>query len=203
MGRKKKHASNNVEEDDDVDFGEVAKLKLQESLRRAKENLENHFSSLQVGRASPDLLSKIQVDAYGSSESLQRLAQVTVKDAQNLVINVFDPSLVKSVADAILKADLNLSPQVIGSTVKVTLPRVTAEYRERLAKEVQKMGEDSKVVVRKHRQDVLNSLRKKKDDFSKDALFKLEEDLTKMTNDVVKKIGELSDRKANEVKKKD
>ena len=60
------------------------------------------------------------VEAYGQREPLVKVAQVTVKDAQTLNANVFDPSLVKAVAAAIQGAGLQLNPQIVGSAVKVS-----------------------------------------------------------------------------------
>jgi ribosome recycling factor len=61
---------------------------------------------------------------------------VVVKDHQTLMVNVFDPSLVKSVSSAIQAAQEQLNPQIQGSAVKVVVPRVTKEYRDSLAKKV-------------------------------------------------------------------
>ncbi len=87
-----------------------------------------------MGRATPDLLSKVLVDAHGAREPLSKVGQVTIKDSQTLVVNVFDPDLVSAVCDAIQKANIQLHPQVMGGTVKVAIPRITQDYRDMLSK---------------------------------------------------------------------
>jgi ribosome recycling factor len=117
------------------------------------------------------------------------------------VANVFDPSLVKAVATAIAEAELQLNPQVLGSSVKMAVPRVTKEYRDTLAKRVTDAGEEAKVALRKHRHEVLGAARKAKDALSKDDMFRLEEELTKQTKAAEKAVSEQIDRKTKEVLK--
>ena len=78
---------------------------------------------------------------------------------------------------------------------------MTSEYREQLAKQVSAAAEEAKIAARKHRHDMLAKARKLKDSLSKDAMFRLEEDLTKVTNDMVKRIGEETEKKTKEVLK--
>lgn len=122
---------------------------LSEKLAASRERLKKDLGAIHAGRASPDLLQRVEVDAYGTQEPLNKVAQVVVKDHQTLMVNVFDPSLVKAVSEAIRTADLQLNPQVVGSAVKVPVPRVTQEYREKLAKQVAAAGEEAKVAARK------------------------------------------------------
>lgn len=64
---------------------------------------------------------------------------------------MFDPDLVKQVAAAIQDAQLQLNPQVLGSSVKVMVPRVTKEFRDQLAKRVADAGEEAKATQREQR----------------------------------------------------
>ncbi len=55
--------------------------------------------------------------------------------------------------------------------------------------------------MRKHRHDMLKLAQKNKDSFTKDELYQLDEELTKMTNAAVKTITSDQERKTNEVSK--
>ena len=68
-------------------------------------------------------------------------------------------------------------------------------------KKVSVAAEEARIAVRKHRHDVLGVARKHKDSLGKDDMYRLEEELTKLTNDSVKKIGEQADRKTKELSK--
>lgn len=209
MGRKKKGGKEDSKpttrstQDADVDIRKSLASSLQEKIAGSLERLKKDFSLIQAGRASPDLLAKLQVDHFGTLEPLARVAQVAVKDAHTLQVSVFDPSLVARVAQAIRESGLPLNPQIVGSAIKVSLPRVTQEFREELAKKAAAAAEEARVAVRKHRHDALALAKKAKDDLSKDEMYALEEELTKLTNASVKKIQEEQDKKVKEVTKAD
>lgn len=175
---------------------------LKEKLAYSMERFKKDLSGISAGRASPELLAKITVETYdGESEVLSKVAQVALKDHQTLMVNVFDPNLVKSVADAISNAGMQLNPQVTGSSVRVLVPRITQEYRESLVKKVSELSELAKKIMRSHRHDLLKASQKNKDAFSKDELFKLEENLTKLTNEAVKQVTTEQERKAKDLLK--
>jgi ribosome recycling factor len=175
--------------------------KLKEKMAFSLDRFKKDLAQMQTGRASPDLLSKILVDTYeGATEPLSKVAQIAMKDHQTLMVNVFDPNLVKAVAEAIAKADLQLNPQVTGSSVRVGVPRITQEYREMMAKKVKETSEKAKQILRGHRHDVLK-LAKNGSTFSKDEMYRLEENLTKITQDYVKLITTETDNKVNSVMK--
>merc|ERR1711991_735710 len=201
MGRKKgKGGKVEAEEaSEDVDVRADAITNLEGKIAFSLDRLQKDLGNINAGRAAPELLSKVQVDAYGAKEPLTKLAQVAVKDHQTLMVNVFDPSLTKAVATAIQEAQLQLNPQVVGSAVRVPVPRVTKEYRQQLAKQVAAVAEEAKIAARKHRHDVLGLARKHKDSLGKDVLFRLEEELTRMTNAAVKRITEEADKKTKDV----
>ena len=182
MGRKKVTSTSSSASSSDGDPRSVATASLRDKLALSLERLKKDLAGISAGKASPDLLAKVTVEAHGMREPLSKVAQVAVKDHQTLLVNVFDPDLVKSVATAIQDAQLQLNPQVLGSSVKVMVPRITKEFRDQLAKRVADAGEEAKIALRKHRHDVLGIARKNKDSaLSKDEAFLLEEELTKLT----------------------
>lgn len=207
MGRKK--GGKRDEGKDDGPAVNVTELRgtvnayFKEHITASIERLKRDLSAINAGKANPDLLARVVVEAYGAKQPLVKVAQVATKDSQTLMVNVFDPSLTKAVADAIRDAELQLNPQVMGSQVKVPVPRVTQEYRDKLAKQVGEAGEAAKVAVRKHRHDALAVARKAKESLSKDDMFALEEELTKQTKAAEKQIQEACEKKAKEVTKGD
>lgn len=81
------------------------------------------------------IFSDIRVDAYGSSASLNKLAQVSVRDGRTLTVNVFDESTSVAVERAIRAAGLNLNPVPDGpAKLKVPIPKPTEKARQDLTK---------------------------------------------------------------------
>lgn len=93
---------------------------------------------LKVGKASADVFRDIQVGSYGSVSSA---GQVTVKNASTVTIAVYEPSMVKTVADAIKDCGLGFSPTIENSVVSVFIPKPSKESRDALVKSASQLGE--------------------------------------------------------------
>jgi ribosome recycling factor len=92
---------------------------LTQRMESALKALQHEFSGLRTGRASPNLLDNVQVDAYGSLLPLNQVGNVTAPEPRLLSVSVWDKSMVKAVEKAIRESDLNLNPAVDGQTIRV------------------------------------------------------------------------------------
>lgn len=102
--------------------------RMQHSITRLKVDLD----SFRVGRANPALLDKIKVEMGGRINALANIAQINVKDAHTLVVNVSDEEMLKAVDKAIRSSPLGLNPQKIDATaLKVPIPKYTCFNSER------------------------------------------------------------------------
>ena len=53
-------------------------------------HLQDEFGAVRTGRATPALVEKLKVDAYGSEMTLQQLAGFSVPEPRVLVISPYD-----------------------------------------------------------------------------------------------------------------
>ena len=75
------------------------------------------------------------MELEGDKFPLREVATISKKDPKRVVIECSSfPQAAKSVASAIANAGMNLNPQQEGTRIYVPIPKVTKEYRERLAK---------------------------------------------------------------------
>jgi len=74
--------------------------------------LRDELSSIRTGRANPQLVENIQVEAYDSRQALMGLASITVPDPQTIQIEPWDKTVVKEIEKAIIEADLGFNPVV-------------------------------------------------------------------------------------------
>jgi len=86
----------------------------------------------------------MQIENYGT---IGNVAQVTQKAPLKISITVFDPDVVKKVADAVRESGLNLNPQVEGNTLTVNIPKPSKETRESYIKIIHKNGEKVSFLV--------------------------------------------------------
>ena len=118
-----------------------------DKMEKAVSQLHKEFASVRSGRANPLILDKVVVDYYGAPTPLRQMSQVTVQDGTTLVISPYDKSIIKDIEKAIIKAEIGITPNSDGICIRLPFPPLTEERRKETAKEVKKMGEDSKVVI--------------------------------------------------------
>jgi len=166
------------------------------------EVLQVDFAAIRTGRATPSLLDKVQVDAWGSAQPIQSVATISVPEPRLLVIQPWDKSLISAIEKAILKSDLGLNPNNDGVVIRLALPALNEARRNDLAKQVKKRAEESKVAVRNIRRDADNGLKKLEKDgkLSQDDLRRALERVQKLTDGSIKQVDEAADRKEKEVK---
>jgi len=176
-------------------------LDLEDRMEKAISALHSDLLSIRTGRASPALLEKIRVDAYGSSLPLNQVATVAVPEARLLAIRPFDASTLGAIEKAILKSDLGLTPNNDGKIIRLSIPPLTDERRRDLAKMVSRRVEETRVAIRNVRRDGLKELGdlQKDKEISEDDFYKAKEALQKLTDDYIAKADQLGEQKQAEI----
>ncbi len=175
--------------------------KAEEKMQKSIHVLTSDFAAIRAGRANPAVLDKITVDYYGTPTPIQQMAAISVPEARTLLIQPWDASTLKSIEKAILASDLGLNPNNDGKCIRLTFPPLTAERRNDLAKEISKMGEDSKVAIRSIRRDAIEKLKamKKSGELTEDDLKDGEKEIQKLTDKYCKEADALTDKKKKEI----
>jgi ribosome recycling factor len=167
----------------------------------ALEALRAEFNAVRTGRASTGLLDRLHVDYYGTKTPLKQLATLATPDARTISITVYDKNAVNSVARAIQESDLALTPNTDGAVVRLNIPTLTSERRQELVKLVKNMAEDGRIAVRNVRRDIMQDLKdlKKEGEVSEDEEHRAEEEVQKLTDGYIERIGELLHHKEQEI----
>jgi ribosome recycling factor len=173
----------------------------EQKMQKAVEATRHEFAAIRTGRATPALLDRLHVEAYGSAVPLKQVASVSVPDARTLQISAFDRNTVGDIRKAIEKSDLGLTPNIDGSTIRLIIPPLNEERRKDLVKVIKKKAEDGKVAVRnvRHKQhdDLKTQLKEHK--ITEDDNKRLQDQLQKMTDKYVKEIDSLVAAKEKEI----
>ncbi|MBR7159669.1 MAG: ribosome recycling factor [Clostridia bacterium] len=143
--------------------------------------LKSELAGIRAGRANPHVLDKVMVDYWGAPTPINQMANVSVSEGRILVVSVYDMSAIKSVEKAILAANIGLTPNNDGKVIRLIFPEITEERRRDIVKQVKKLGEDSKVALRNHRREALDTAKKLKKDnaITEDDLSAIEKDIDK------------------------
>ncbi|HET7521997.1 MAG TPA: ribosome recycling factor [Bacillales bacterium] len=179
-----------------------------EVIQTAKEKMEKavaatrrEMATLRAGRANPSLLDKVTVDYYGAQTPLNQLANVSAPEARLLVVQPYDKSVLSDIEKAIQKADLGLSPSNDGDIIRISIPQLTEERRQELAKYVKKYAEEGKVAIRNIRRDGNDELKKaeKNGDITEDELHRYTDEIQKLTDAKVREIDDIVEAKEKEI----
>lgn len=168
-----------------------------DKMDKAIDAFERDLARIRTGRASAALLQGINVDYYGTFMPLNQVASIAVPESRLLSIQPWDINILKDIEKAILKSDLGLNPSNDGKIIRVNVPPLTEERRKELVKVVKKMAEDCRVAIRNIRRESIEFLknRKKAKEISEDDLFRLQDEVQKITDDHIMKIeGIISDK---------
>lgn len=174
---------------------------LQKRMDGAIATLNKEFSGLRTGRASPNLLDTIQIEAYGSMMPMNQVGNVTAPEPRMLMVNVWDKSMIKAVEKAIRESDMGLNPAVDGQTIRVPIPAPSEERRKEMAKIAHKFAETAKVAVRNVRRDGMEELKKQEKDkkISEDEHRTQADKVQKLTDDYIKKIDDALTAKEKDI----
>ena len=165
------------------------------------ENYKTELQGIRAGRANPHILDKVEVEYYGMMTPLNQMANVTIAEARVLVVSVWDKSALKNVEKAILAANVGITPNNDGTVIRLVFPEVTEERRRALVKDIKQGAEETKIVLRNHRRDINEELKKLKKDsaITEDDLTNFLEEVDKRLAKEIEKVDETAKKIEDEV----
>lgn len=173
-----------------------AKAKMSDAVKFLEEDLKTY----RAGKANPLVFNNIMVDYYGSETPVPQVASVTTPDAKTIAIQPWEKKMIPVIEKAIMDANIGLTPQNNGETIRCVVPPLTEDRRKELIKKVKSAGENSKIVVRNARRDAIEALKKaQKDGLPEDVQKDYEQNVQKETDAFVKKVDDLCAAKEKEI----
>src|ERR671918_1919569 len=117
-------------------------------MQGALDSVRREFSTIRTGRASPSILDRVEVEAYGSRMPLRSVANVNVPEPRLLTVTPFDPGTIKAIERAIDISDIGLNPQNDGKIIRLPIPELTEERRKQLIRLARQYAEEGRVSIR-------------------------------------------------------
>jgi ribosome recycling factor len=133
-----------------------------QEIKQAQEWLSKEYSQIHTGRAAPALLDGVMVEAYGATQPLKNVASTTIEDPKTLRVVPWDKGQIKDIERGLYAADLNFSIAVDDSGIRVIIPALTTESRQKLVKIAKERLEEARITVRKARESALNDFKEAK-----------------------------------------
>ena len=155
----------------------------EDKMQKSLDSMANDFMTIRAGRANPHVLDKVKVDYYGVATPVAQVGNVSVPEARTIMIQPWEPNLLKEIEKAILVSDIGITPTNDGKAIRLNFPDLTEERRKELAKDA------NDFVKKQNKAGDLN------DDQAKDE----EDKVQKMTDKYIKQIDEAVDAKSKEI----
>ncbi len=177
------------------DLVEATKVKMDKTI----EALKKDFAQIRTGRANPAMVEDIRVDYYGAMTPILQLGTISTPEPRMIVISPYDKSLMKAIEKALLTSNLGLTPSNDGVVIRIVLPELTGERRKELSKVVRQKSEEKKVAIRNIRRDVNDDIKKANADAGQDVIKGLQDQIQKLTDSYIAKIGDITAEKEKEI----
>ena len=170
-------------------------------LKKVEEFLGKEYSQLNIGRASPMVLDGVSVESYGQRVPLKNVASVSIEDPKTLRIAPWDKSQIKEIEKAINVANLGLSVATDDLGIRVIFPQLTTETRVTLVKVLKEKLEESRITVRRERENVWKDVeaKEKEGKLTEDEKFRAKEELQKIIDAVNNNLEVNFEKKEKEV----
>jgi ribosome recycling factor len=174
---------------------------LKTRMEKAVEDFRQHLVGTRTGRASVHMLDNVRVPYYGSEMPLNQVAQVSAPEANLIVIQPFDPSLLPDLEKALRTSELGFNPQNDGKLIRLPVPPMTEERRKDVVKQLNKQLEEHRTAIRNIRRDGNDAIKKAAKDkkISEDEEKRSLEEIQKLTDDEIKRIEEMCRAKERDV----
>ncbi len=173
----------------------------EERLEKAVQVFRDQLRGLRTGRATPALVDHLRVEYYGSPTPLRQLAQINTPDPQSIIIRPFDASCLKEIEKAIRASDLGMAPNNDGKMIRLTVPAMSGEQRQKMAANIKKTSEEAKVACRNIRRDANKHFdqAEKAKEMTEDERDQGKEQVQKLLKTYEDKVTDLADKKAKEI----
>jgi ribosome recycling factor len=163
--------------------------------------LEDELSNIHTGRASVSLVDDLDVSVYGVKQPLKAVANITIPEARQILIQPWDKGVVSQIEAAIRDAGLGFNPINTGDVIRVNLPELTEERRREFVKLAKEKTEEARVGIRTARGDVWNAIKKAKTDgeISEDDMYHGEAEIQRLVDTYNKKVEDILSQKEKEL----
>lgn len=165
--------------------------------------VSSDIGTIRTGRATPSLVENIVVPAYGGTQRLKilELASITAPDPTQIVISPWDKSIIGDIRKGILEANVGMNPSMDGEVLRIIMPPMTTEDREKYVKLLSAKLENGRVMVRQVRGDEMHEIKKRFEakEITEDEKFTQEKKLQEITDEFIGKIEETGEKKKQEL----
>jgi ribosome recycling factor len=174
---------------------------LKARMDKTVDDFRANLVSVRTGRASVHMLDQVKVDYYGTDTPVAQVAQVTTPEANLILVQPWEISLVGAIEKAIRTSGQGFNPMHDGKIIRVPVPPMTEDRRKEAVKKLAGVLEDHKTSLRNIRRDGNETVKKAGKDklISADDEKRANEEIQALTDSEIKRVEELFKAKEKDV----
>ncbi len=170
---------------------------LQSKFQKVLEVVAQDLATIRTGKATPQLIEHLVIEAYGAKMKLVELATIAATDPTTLIVTPFDVANVDLISKSISDSNLGLSVVVEDTRVRVMVPSLSQERREEYVKLAKTKAEGGKIMARQIRHDAMEEATKS--ELDEDAIKHLEKEIQLFTDKTVAELDTMASDKEKEL----
>lgn len=173
----------------------------QENFEAAISHLLDECNKIRTGRANPGIVENLSIDYYGTKTPLKQIANISIPEARQIMIQPWDKGALASIETAIRESDLGLNPGNDGLGIRLVLPQLTEETRRDLVKVLNNRAEEARIAVRNIREEIWKEIvdLEKSGAISEDDKFVGKDTLQKKIDEYNQKIEDIRKKKETDI----
>lgn len=171
--------------------------KFEAELKAVVEYYKSSLGGVRANRPTTQLLENIQVLYFDQMVSLKQLGSISVIPPREMVISIWDKSIVAAAVKAIEAVHLGFGVIVDGQVIRLTMPPLNNERRAELIRLVKGMAEKERIKIRSMRDTINKKIKTTETD--EDVVFDLKEKIQKLTDAANKELELLVAGKMSEI----
>jgi ribosome recycling factor len=174
---------------------------LKTRFEKTVDDFRANLLSARTGRASVHMLDQVKVDYYGTDTPISQVAQITTPEAQLILVQPWEQSLVTAIEKAIRTSNQGFNPMHDGRIIRVPIPPMNEERRKEAVKNLAGVLEGHKTSMRNIRRDGNELIKKAAKDklISADDEKRANEEVQQLTDAEIKRLEDLFKAKEKEL----
>lgn len=174
---------------------------IEHRMKAAIDAMTHDFGTYRTGRANPAVLERVHVEYYGVETPLNQIANISVPEPRQLLIQPYEKHMVPVVEKAIMKSDLGINPVNDGTGIRINFPQMNEERRKEMVKQVNSRAENACVAIRNVRRDAIEHMKsmEKNKEITQDDVKHEETHIQKLTYKYIAEVHEIQKKKDAEL----
>ena len=170
-------------------------------MEKTVDDFRGNLLSARTGRASVHMLDQVKIDYYGTDTPVSQVAQITTPEAQLILVQPWEVSLVTVIEKAIRTSGQGFNPSHDGRLIRVPIPAMTEERRKEAVKHLSGVLEGHKTSMRNIRREGNEQVKKaaKEKLISADDEKRANEEIQQLTDAEIKRLDDLFKAKEKEL----